>query len=68
MQNKLFNFLNALKEEANKTRTENFAMTYRSTGSDVLDLFSSIVRCVLRVMRILSAASLRPGLKTGILQ
>ena len=42
MQNKLLNFLQALKEEANKTRTENFAMTYRSTESDVLDLFSSI--------------------------
>ncbi len=42
MRTKILNFLQALKEEANKTRTENLAMTYRSTGSDTLDLFASI--------------------------
>ena len=42
MQNKFFSFLQALKEEANKTRTENLAMTWRSSGSENVDLFSSI--------------------------
>ena len=42
MQTPFLNFLKALKEEANKTRTENMAMTYRSTGADTLDLFASI--------------------------
>jgi len=34
--------LSFLKEEANKTRTENGAVTYRSTQSDCLDLFATI--------------------------
>ena len=34
--------LNKLKNEANMTRTENMAMTYRSTESDCLDLFATI--------------------------
>ena len=34
--------LNYLKNEANKTYTENGAATYRSTGSECLDLFASI--------------------------
>ncbi|MBQ6266254.1 MAG: DUF2828 family protein [Clostridia bacterium] len=34
--------LNYLKHEAAKTYTENDARTYRSTGADCLDLFSSI--------------------------
>lgn len=42
MQNKIFSFLQALKEEANKTRTENLAMTWRSSGSENVDLFASI--------------------------
>ena len=36
------NFLDALKEESNKTLTENFAVTYRSSGSECVDLFASI--------------------------
>ena len=36
------NFLDALKEEANKTLTENLAVTYRSSGSECVDLFASI--------------------------
>lgn len=36
------NFLDALKEEANKTLTENYAVTYRSSGSECVDLFASI--------------------------
>ena len=36
------NFLDALKEEANKTLTENGAVTYRSSGSECVDLFGSI--------------------------
>lgn len=35
-------FLDALKEEANKTLTENGAVTYRSSGSECVDLFGSI--------------------------
>ncbi|MBQ6509512.1 MAG: DUF2828 family protein [Flexilinea sp.] len=42
MQNKFLSFLQALKEEANKTRTENYAMTLRSSGSENVDLFASI--------------------------
>ena len=34
--------LNFLKKEANKTYTENGAVTYRSTESHVLDLFATI--------------------------
>lgn len=34
--------LNYLKQEANKTVTENGAVTYRSTGSACLDMFASI--------------------------
>ncbi|MGN0547223.1 MAG: DUF2828 family protein [Acutalibacteraceae bacterium] len=34
--------LNYLKNEANKTYTENGAATYLSTGSECLDLFASI--------------------------
>ena len=34
--------LNALKNEANKTRTENGALTYKSTKNDCLDLFATI--------------------------
>ena len=34
--------LQYIKEEANKTLTENGAVTYRSTGSDCLDLFAAI--------------------------
>ena len=34
--------LQYIKEEANKTFTENGAVTYRSTGSDCLDLFAAI--------------------------
>ena len=34
--------LNELKNEANRTLTENGAVTYRSTGSECLDLFASI--------------------------
>ena len=34
--------LNMLKKETNKTRTENGAMTFRTTASDCLDLFSRI--------------------------
>lgn len=34
--------LNYLKNKANKTYTENGAATYRSTGSECLDLFASI--------------------------
>ena len=36
------NFLDPLKEEANKTLTENGAVTYRSSGSECVDLFGSI--------------------------
>ena len=35
-------FLDALKGEANKTLTENLAVTYRSSGSECVDLFGSI--------------------------
>lgn len=42
MQNKLLSFLEALKEEANKTLTENMAVTWRSSGSENVDLFASI--------------------------
>ena len=42
MQNKFLSFLDALKEEANKTFTENGAATYRSSGSEIVDLFASI--------------------------
>ena len=34
--------LNYLKEEANRTYTENGAVTYQSTQSDCLDLFAAI--------------------------
>ena len=34
--------LNELKNEANYTLTENGAITYRSTGSECLDLFASV--------------------------
>ena len=34
--------LKFLKEEANMTRTENGAVTYRSTQSECLDLFATI--------------------------
>ena len=34
--------LNELKTEANKTLTENGAVTYRSTGAECLDLFATI--------------------------
>ena len=33
--------LEYLKEESNKTLTENFALTYKSTGSDCVDLFAT---------------------------
>ena len=36
------NFLDALKNSANRTRTENCAATLRTSGADVLDLFASI--------------------------
>ena len=42
MQNKFLSFLEALKEEANKTLTENLAVTWRSSGSENVDLFASI--------------------------
>ncbi len=42
MQNKLLSFLDYLKEEANKTFTENGAVTLRSSGSENVDLFASI--------------------------
>ena len=42
MFNSIKNFLDALKEEANKTLTENLAVTYRSSGSECVDLFASI--------------------------
>ena len=38
----IINFLKALKNEANRTQTENSAATLRTSGSDVLDLFASI--------------------------
>ena len=34
--------LNYLKNEANKTYTENGATTYRTTGSECVDLFGTI--------------------------
>ena len=34
--------LNMLKKETNKTHTENGAMTFRTSASDCLDLFSRI--------------------------
>ena len=34
--------LEYLKEESNKTLTENFALTYKSTGSECLDLFATV--------------------------
>ena len=34
--------LKALKNEANKTRTENGAVTYRTSGNDCVDLFAAI--------------------------
>ena len=42
MQKPFLNFLQALKEEANKTLTENRALTWRSSGSENVDLFGSI--------------------------
>ena len=42
MQNEFLSFLDALKEEANKTFTENGAVTYRSSGSENVDIFASI--------------------------
>ena len=42
MAKPILNFLDALKQEANKTRTENGAMTWRSSDSHILDLFASI--------------------------
>lgn len=38
----IMDFLNALKNEANYTTTENGALTYRSTMSNCLDLFATI--------------------------
>ena len=38
----MFNYLNALKSEANKTYTENGAITLLSSGSKCLDLFATI--------------------------
>ena len=35
-------FLDALKKSANRTFTENGAVTLRSSGADVLDLFAVI--------------------------
>ena len=42
MQKAFMNFLDALKYEANRTRTENGAVTLRSSGSFNVDLFASI--------------------------
>lgn len=42
MQKAFMNFLDALKHEANRTRTENAAVTLRSSGSFNVDLFASI--------------------------
>ena len=38
----MLNFLKAMKKTANVTVTENGAVTPRSTGSDCLNLFSTI--------------------------
>ena len=38
----MYNYLNALKSEANKTYTENGAITLLSSGSKCLDLFATI--------------------------
>ena len=64
--------LNELKEEANKTFTENGAVTFESTGANCLDLFASIGalrganECEI-LARFISAYAENPDLATKIL-
>ena len=59
--------LEYLKNMANQTRTENGALTLRSTGSDCLNLFATIGACVHRMRLKLRSAFYAPLLRTRIL-
>ena len=46
-------FLNAMKNATNFTYTENGALTHKSTGTDLYDMFALVVLCVLVLTRTL---------------
>ena len=55
--------LEYLKEESNKTITENFAASYKSTLSDCLDLFATVGALRNAVMMKFQIASFVPLLR-----